>query len=263
LNILLNVIKEDYMAYQNLAVSAMYIEMARAFSNEGIQFTKSQNLYTVDDIPHIVGLNIKFARIAGAIIFSISSLEAYVNLIIYDILYERFQIDKFSTLNNYNKILKNIDSFKQKYSTEDRRENLFKKEVLTKKINKLYKCFDLELLSETPQKKYQILWQNLEKLQSIRNELIHPKPSFIKSDEFTEFFNQKESELQNKLIAPIIIRYKLFEGTPLYQPNIADNAILDSIIFKYKGDAIKEHLLLTSTEYNYKNVKEWGTRWIY
>jgi hypothetical protein len=148
-------------------------------------------------------------------------------------------------------------------SDVNKREELFKREVLTKKINKLYRCFGLKLLSESPDKNDQILWENLEKLQNIRNELIHPKPTFIESEDFKEFFYQNEKEFKEKLFTPIKIRMKLFEGTPLFQPNAANNVILNKYIFYYKADAIFEHILLTNTEYNIANVKAWNTRWIF
>lgn len=247
----------------NLVVSGMFMEMSRGFLNQEIELKKDKNLDTIEDIPEIVQLNIKFTQFAGAVIFSISSLEAYVNLLLYNILFNRFQIEKFSSQDNYEEIVKNMDELKNKYSEVNKREELFKREVLTKKINKLYRCFGLKLLSESPNKNDQILWKNLEKLQNIRNELIHPKPNFIESEDFKEFFNQNEKEFKEKLFTPIKIRMKLFEGTPLFQPNAANNVILNKYIFNYKADAIFEHILLTSTEYNIANVKAWHTRWIF
>lgn len=250
------------MVTNNLVISGMFMEMSRGFLNQEIELKKDGDLNLVDDIPELVKLNIKFTQFAGSVIFSISSLEAYINQLIDKILKGRFKINVFSSFSNYNIIQKNITEFITKYSDQRRKEELFKKVTLTKKINKLYKCFDLKLLSESSDKTEQKLWNNLEKLQSIRNELIHPKPSFIESAEFKEFFNQNEKEFKEKLFTPIVIRLKLFEGTPLFQPNVAKNAILEKYIFKYKDDAIFEHLLLTSSEYNIKNVREWGTRWI-
>jgi hypothetical protein len=251
------------MVINNLVISGMFMEMSRGFLNQDISFKKDKNLDTIDDIPEIVKLNIKFTQFAGSIIFSISSLEAYVNQLIDKILSGHFKIEMFSSFPNYDNIQKNLEDFTNKFSDENKKEELFKKETLTKKINKLYKCFDLKLLSESPDKLEQKLWENLEKLQSIRNELIHPKPSFIGSEEFKEFFNQNEQEFKEKLFTPIAIRLKLFEGTPLFQSNVNKNAVLDKYVFEYKGDAIFEHLLLTSSEYNINNVRDWGTRWIF
>jgi hypothetical protein len=246
----------------NLVISAMFMEMSRGFIDQEIEFQEQKNLNAISDIPEIVQLNIKFTKLAGSVIFSISALEAYINLKIYDILYNRFQLDKFKLLPNYEVIRNNIDEFKAKYSDEGKREELFKKETLTKKINMLYKCFDLKLLSESPIEEDKKLWDNLEKLQLIRNELIHPKPNFFESVEFKYFFNQTENEFNESLLTPMRIRIKLFKGTPVFQANAGKNVILDKYIFRYKGDAILEHLLLTSTEYNTYNVKNWKTRWI-
>jgi len=245
----------------NLVISGMFMEMSRGFINQEIEFEKQEGLSTISDIPELVQLNIKFTQFAGSVIFSISALEAFVNLKIYDILYDRFQIEKFSALPNFETIKDNINEFKVKYSNEKQREELFKNEKLTKKINKLYKCFDLNLLSESPIEEDKRLWKNLEKLQSIRNELVHPKPNFIESDDFKNFFNQTEEEFNESLFTPMKIREKLFKGTPVFQANQAKNVILDKYIFKYKGDAIFEHILLTSTEYNIGNVHNWETRW--
>lgn len=247
----------------NLVISGMFMEMSRGFLNQEIEFQKQKNLSSIDDIPEIVKINIKFTQFAGAIIFSLSSLEAYVNHLIYDLLFDRFQLNKFSTLPNYETIKKTISEFKSKYTDESKREELFKRETLTRKINKLYKCFDLKLLSESSNPIDQKLWKNLEKLQIIRNELIHPKPNFIESEEFKEFFNQNEAEFKERLFTPLTIRAKLFEGTPLFQPNATDNVILNKYVFNYKADAVFEHLLLTSSEYNIDNVRDWRTRWIF
>lgn len=248
---------------QNLVISGMFMEMSRGFLNQEINFNSQPELNSIEDIPEIVKINIMFTQFAGSVIFSLSSLEAYVNLLIYDLLNDRFQINKFSSMPNYITIQNNISAFINKYSEEKKRDNLFKKESLTYKINKLYKCFDLTLLPESKNPTDKILWDNLEKLQLIRNELIHPKPNFIESDEFKEIFTQSESEFRKIMLAPILIRIKLFEGTPLYQPNATENVILNKYIFNYKADAIHEHLLLTSSEYNINNVREWGTRWIF
>ncbi|MBL1213716.1 MAG: hypothetical protein HND52_10205 [Ignavibacteriae bacterium] len=247
----------------NLVISGMFMEMSRGFINQEIEFQNQKNLNSTTDIPEIVKLNIKFTQFAGSVIFSISSLEAFVNLKIYDILYDRFQIDKFDSLPNYNVIKNNINEFKLKYSDKKKRGELFKNEKLTKKINKLYKCFDLKLLSESPIDEDKKLWNNLEKLQSIRNELVHPKPDFIESDNFKNFFYQTDTEFNESLFTPMKIREKLFKDTPLFQANQAQNVILDKYVFKYKGDAILEHNLLTSTEYNFVNVLNWQTRWIF
>lgn len=246
----------------NLVISAMFMEMSRRFVNQEIDFEKQNNLNVLSDIPDIVRLNIKFTQFAGSVIFSISSLEGYVNLIIYNILYDRFRLEKFNVQSNYDVIKKNINEFKIKYSNENKREELFKKEILTRKINKLYKCFDLKLLSESPDDEDKKLWHNLENLQIVRNELIHPKPPFIVGKIFSDYFTQSDKELTESLLTPIKIREKLFKGTPVYQSNIGHNVILDRYIFKYKGDAIKEHILLTSKEYTPENVRNWGTRLI-
>lgn len=251
------------MLINNLVIAGMFMEMSRGFLNQEIVFKKDKNLNSIEDIPEIVKLNIKFTQFAGSVIFSISSLEAYINQLIDKILRRRFKIEMFFSFPNYDTIQKNIGSFVNKYTNENAKEELFKKEALTRKINKLYKCFGLNLLSESSNKTEQKLWNNLEKLQSIRNELIHPKPSFIESEEFKEFFNQNEQEFKEKLFTPILIRLKLFEGTPLFQSNAKKNTILEKYIFEYKGDAIFEHLLLTSSEYNIKNVRDWETRWIF
>ena len=251
------------MVTNNLVISGMLMEMSRGFLNQEIGFKKDKNLNSIEDIPEIVKLNIKFTQFAGSVIFSITSLEAYINQLIDKILRRRFKIEMFSSFSNYSSIQKNIEDFISKYLEENKKDELFKKETLTKKINKLYKCFDLKLLSESSDKVDKKLWNNLEKLQSIRNELIHPKPSFIESEEFKEFFNQNDQEFKEKLFTPIAIRLKLFEGTPLFQSNASKNAILNKYIFEYKGDAIFEHLLLTSSEYNINNVRDWGTRWIF
>ena len=250
------------MVTNNLVISGMFMEMSRGFLNQEISFKKEKNLNSIEDIPEIVKLNIKFTQFAGSVIFSITSLEAYINQLIDKILRGSFKIDMFSSFPNYNTIQNNIAEFINKYSDENKKEELFKREALTKKINKLYKCFDLKLLSESSDKIDQKLWNNLEKLQSIRHELIHPKPSFIETEEFKEFFSQNQQEFKEKLFTPIAIRLKLFDGTPLFQPNANENAILDKYIFAYKGDAIFEHLLLTSSEYNINNVRDWGTRGI-
>jgi hypothetical protein len=251
------------MPKNNLVISAMFLEMSRGFLSQEIEIKQDKNLKSIDDIPEIVKLNIKFTQFAGSVIFSISSLEAYINLEIHKLLSDHFNVAVFAAFDNYGTIQHNIAEFKAKYSEENKREELYKKETLTKKINKLYKCFDLQLLSESPNKEDQKLWNNLEKLQSIRNELIHPKPTFIESEEFKEFFNQGDKEFNEGLNTPIIIRFKLFKGTPLFHPNEASNTILNKYIFSYKADAILEHLLLTSSEYNINNVRNWGTRWIF
>lgn len=247
----------------NLVISGMFMEMSRGFINQEIEFQKQKGLNVISDIPEIVQLNIKFTQFAGSVIFSISALEAFVNLKIYDILYDRFQIDKFNVLPNFDAIRNNIYEFKAKYPDEKKREELFKNEKLTKKINKLYNCFGLKLLSESPVEEDKRLWKNLERLQAIRNELVHPKPNFIESEDFKNFFNQTSEEFTNTLLTPMKIREKLFQGTPVFQANLANNVILDKYIFKYKGEAIFEHILLTSTEYNFGNVENWQTRWIF
>lgn len=251
------------MVINNLVVSGMFMEMSRGFLDQEIIFKIDKNLNSIEEIPEIVKLNIKFTQFAGSIIFSISSLEAYINQLIHKILLNRFKIEMFASSPNFIKIQQNIANFKNKYSDEKKKEELYKQKTLTKKINELYRCFDLKLLSEGLNKEDQKLWNDLEKLQSIRNELIHPKPTFIESDDFKEFFNQNEQEFKEKLFTPMLIRLKLFEGTPLFQPNANKNVILDKYIFNYKGDAIFEHLLLTSSEYNINNVHDWKTRWIF
>ncbi len=245
----------------NLVISGMFMEMSRGFINQEIEFQKQKDLNSTSDIPEIVQLNIKFTQFAGSVIFSISALEAFVNLNIYDILYDRFQLEKFNTLPNYEVIKNNIEDFKLKYSDEVKREELFKNEKLTKKINKLYKCFALKLLSESPNNEDKKLWNNLEKLQFIRNELVHPKPNFIESNVFRDFFNQTEEEFTESLLTPMKIREKLFKGTPVFQVNQNKNVILNKYIFKYNGEAILEHVFLTSTEYDINNVQKWKTRW--
>lgn len=221
----------------NLVVSAMYAEMSRGFINQELEFERKPNLETTDDIPEIVKINIKYTQFAGAIIFRISSLEAYINFILNEIVTEVFNINIFNGQPNFINIKENINEIKEKYSDDTDKEELFKKLTLTKIINKLYRCFELPLLSESSIKLEQKLWSNLVKLQSIRNELIHPKPDFIESDDFEDFFNQSEKEFKAKLLTPEILRLKLFEDTPLYQPNVGGNNILHKYIFKYKADA--------------------------
>lgn len=251
------------MKPSNLAISGMFLEMSRGFINQEIELKSEINLNSIEEIPELVKLNIKFTQFAGSIIFSMSSIEAYVNLEIDKILRGTFKTEIFSSFNNYTSIQQNIADFKKKYSTADKKEALFKRKALTKKINMLYRCFGLKLLSESSIKSEKKLWDDFEKLQSIRHELIHPKPFFIESNEFKEFFNLGESEFKEILQTPIRIRGKLFVGTPLFQTNKLQNAILNKYVFNYKGDAVLEHLLLTSSEYTYTNVKMWGTRWIF
>ncbi len=245
----------------NLVVSGMYSEMSTGFLNQEIKFKQEENLNSIDDIPKIVFTNIKFTQFAGAVIFSVSSIEAFINHLIYDILFDRFELNIFSSQPNFKTIEKRISKFKKKYDDDDKMEELFRQEVLTRKINKLYKCFDLQPISESPKKADQKLWKDFEKLQNIRNELIHPKPEFLESEEFLEFINMEESKFRQFLLTPTIFRLKLFDNTPLFQPNAGNNTILINYTFNYKADALFEHLLLTGTEYNITNVKTWGTRW--
>jgi hypothetical protein len=245
---------------QNLAVSAIYMEMSRGFLNQEIIFDNQKGLNSINDIPELVKLNIKFSQFTGAIIFSISSLEGYINLKIFDILSNRFKLTKFKNQPNYNVIVNNINSFKNKYSDAIKMEKLFKDEILTKKVNMLFKCFGLKLLCGSSDKKDQKIWYNLERLQNIRNELVHPKPNFIESKEFSEFFLQTDEEFHETLLTPMMIRAKLFDDTPVLQINKSRNVILDKYMFKYLGDAIKEHILLTSSEYNIGNINKYKTR---
>jgi hypothetical protein len=110
-----NVICLGVIMIPNLVVSGMFMEMSRGFLNQEIEFKKDKNLDAIEGIPEIVQHNIKFTQFAGAVIFSISSLEAYVNLLLYNILFNRFQIDKFSSQENYEEITKNMDELKTKY----------------------------------------------------------------------------------------------------------------------------------------------------
>ncbi len=245
----------------NLVVSGMYLEMSEGFINQGIQFKKEENLNSETDIPEIVLTNIRFTQFAGAVIFSISSIEAFVNHIIFELLNKDFDLSIFETQDNFETIESNISDFTNSYKTVEKKEKLFKQEKLSKKINKLYKCFDLQLISERPEKAYRKVWEDFIVLQNIRNELIHPKPEFINSNMFLKFINLKESDFKSLLQSPIILRHLLFEDTPLFQTNLGHNSIIKRYILEYKANVIFEHVLLTGTEYNFENVKKWETRW--
>ncbi|MEL7834279.1 hypothetical protein [Fodinibius sp. Rm-B-1B1-1] len=241
----------------------MYLEMSRALLDIDVELEKDKNLNGIEDIPIPVKANLKFIQFSGSVIFSISYLEANINHSLSDIFKDRIKLQKINDQELRNKLAENFSNLKSKYDSEDSRNELFRYEKLTKKLNILYHTFDLTRLSESPDETDQRLWNDLNKLQDIRNELIHLKPDFVESEEFLDFFNTGEEEFKQRLRTPLFIVFKLHEDLPSIIPNLKENAIIEKLIFKYKGDAINEHLLTTGTPYTIQNVKRHGTRWIF
>ncbi len=241
----------------------MYLEMSRALLDTKIELKKDKNLNSIEDIPLPVMGNLKFLQFSGSVIFSISYLEAHVNSALFDILNNRFALQKIRDSEQVALLIKGFSALKKKYDTEDLRNELFKYEKLTKKLNILYHTFGLTRLSESADESEQQLWEDLKKLQDIRNKLIHLKPDYVESEEFLEFFNSEEDEFKQRLKTLLFIVYKLQEDLPSIIPNLAENSIVERFIFRYKGDAVNEHLLTTGSLYTIENVKKHGTRWIY
>ena len=247
----------------NIAGSSMYLEMSRAFLDTDIELKKDKDLESIDDIPFPAKANIKFVQFAGAVIFSISYLEAHVNHSLFEIFNDRIDLNKLKKYSSETDLKANFKELKEKFEDESSRNELFRYEKLTKKLNLLYNTYGLKRLSESPDEVDQRLWEDLNKLQHIRNELIHLKPDFVESKEFLEFYNSGEEDFKKRLSTPLYIVFKLQEDLPTIIPNLVENAIIEKLIFSYKGDAMREHLMLTSTSYTKQNVDKHGTRWIY
>lgn len=244
----------------NIAIAPMYLELSRAMVSAEIKAPLSMG---EEDAPDLVMVNLQFIRQAAAVIFCVSALEAYVNILLGDILKDRFKILDHVTEEEKAKLIgQRVKELKQRYSTAQDREILFLKKDLIEKVNLAFYTLGKTRLTESGKREDRILHRELGKLQKIRNELIHAKPHIIEeSEEIRDFFNLGFEELEQKIkIVPAII-LRLHEGLPVLNIGATGNVIIERLVFDYKGDAVGEHLLLTGTEYSHDNVKKFGMRW--
>ncbi len=246
-----------------LAGPSMYLELSRALIDYEVEFRSQPGLSSLEDIPIIVKINLKFLQFSCAVIFSISYLEAYINHALHDLINNRINLSSILNIDAKRRLQKAMDHLKKKYPNEEARNKLYRDEKLTKKLNTLYTAYGITKLSESGEAVDQRLWHNLIKLQELRNQFMHLKPNFIESDEFKEFFNSSEKDFKDRLRTPLLIVYKLNEDLPIEIPNLVKNSVLEKVILRYAGDAMFEHLTLTETLYTLENVRKYGTRWIH
>lgn len=225
----------------------MYLEIARAFARCKVGIEKQKpDLKSVHDLPIATQANLQFAMTSLSIIYGVSYLEARINGLLEDVLAERVKFTQFNLpkAEKRDKVHANILAFQKKYADADKRDKLFKREPLTKKIKLIYRIFDQILPFESKNVFERKLWEQLIELQNLRNELIHLKPQFIGSKQFVQMMQMEGKEREEFVMVPVLITILLSKDLPLTSVNESENVLVSEAILMYQDNQFLENLML-------------------
>ena len=232
----------------NIVASEMYLEVARAFTSAQIGIGKnSKGITNPNQLPLVIRMNMQFALNAIAITYSIAFLESYINTWLHGILFGDITeaLSKVNWPDNEQKTvsLGLIDEFREEYKDEDSHNLLFRRTKLTKKIKLLHKILVAEMPYESEHQSVRLLWEDLIKLEGLRNKLIHFTPDSFTSAELNEFVAMTPVERKKLVAVPAQMIDLMTYRLPVALINSQENVLIGDVLLKYRDHPFLEQFM--------------------